>query len=172
MRQDFVEFEPSHTAVLITNHLPTVSGDDPAVWRRLRVVPFDVVIPEGQRDPELPERLQGAADEVLTWCIRGWEEYRQIGLAEPQQVLARTDEYRADSDVIARFISDECVTVPTVKMVTSKLFEAFQQWRATEGVPELSMRAFGQALERHGYPAIKDRNGRYRQGIALRATGL
>jgi hypothetical protein len=32
MRKDFVEFDPSHTALLITNHLPKVSGDDGAVW--------------------------------------------------------------------------------------------------------------------------------------------
>jgi hypothetical protein len=31
MRQDFIEFEPSHTPILVTNHLPAVSGDDPAV---------------------------------------------------------------------------------------------------------------------------------------------
>jgi putative DNA primase/helicase len=43
MRQDFVSFERSHTALFITNHLPKVSGDDPAVWRRIRVIPFDVV---------------------------------------------------------------------------------------------------------------------------------
>lgn len=36
MRQDFVEFRPSHTAVLVTNHLPAVRGDDPAIWRRPR----------------------------------------------------------------------------------------------------------------------------------------
>jgi len=40
MRQNFVTFTPSHTAILVTNHLPKVSGDDPAIWRRLRVVPF------------------------------------------------------------------------------------------------------------------------------------
>lgn len=169
MRQDFVEFEPSHTAVLITNHLPTVSGDDPAVWRRIRVVPFDVVIPEAQRDGSLPERLQQCADEIVSWCIAGWADYQKNGLAEPEAVLARTNEYRADSDVIGRFIADTCVTVDAVKMSTAKLFEAWQQWRAAEGVPELSTRAFGQALDRHGYPATKGTGGaRYRNGIALR----
>lgn len=170
MRQDFVQFEPSHTAILVTNHLPTVSGDDPAVWRRIRVVPFDVVIPEADRDPALPERLQACADEVLSWCIAGWAEYQKIGLAEPDAVLARTKDYRADSDVIGRFIADKCVTVDTVKMTTAKLFEAWQLWRATEGVPEMSVRAFGQALDRHGYPAVKGTGGtRYRSGIALGA---
>lgn len=65
MRQDFVEFTPSHTPLLITNHLPKVSGDDEAVWRRLRVVPFDVVIPEREQDRELDARLQLEADGIL-----------------------------------------------------------------------------------------------------------
>jgi putative DNA primase/helicase len=51
--RDSVTFEPSHTAILVTNHLPKVSGDDDAVWRRVRVVPFDVVIPEADRDVQL-----------------------------------------------------------------------------------------------------------------------
>ena len=65
MRQDFVEFQPSHTAILVTNHLPKVSGDDPAIWRRLRVIPFTVVIPEQQRDPALAARLE--AHTGLCW---------------------------------------------------------------------------------------------------------
>lgn len=49
-----VQFDPSHTLVMLTNHLPKVRGDDPATWRRILAVPFDNVVPEGQRDGELP----------------------------------------------------------------------------------------------------------------------
>lgn len=169
MRQDFVEFEPSHTAVLITNHLPSVSGDDPAVWRRIRVVPFDVVIPEGDRDPRLPEKLQAAADEVLTWCIAGWTEYQEIGLAEPAAVLTVTSAYRAESDVIARFIEDRCTTTSkAVKATTAQLFVEWDRWRTTEGLPEMTSKAFGKALDRHGYPTTSARDGRWREGIALK----
>ncbi|SHU12425.1 bacteriophage protein [Mycobacteroides abscessus subsp. abscessus] len=168
MRQDFVEFDPSHTPILVTNHLPTVSGDDPAVWRRLRVVPFDVVIPENQRDAGLSERLQHSAEEILTWCVAGWSEYRRIGLAEPVAVLARTDEYKADSDAVGRFITDVCVVSPAVKATTSQLYEGWQRWCAREGVAEMSMRAFGSALDRHGYRGGAPVNGkRWRAGIAL-----
>ncbi|OBB10780.1 hypothetical protein A5731_22650 [Mycolicibacterium conceptionense] len=171
MRQDFVEFEPSHTAILVTNHLPTVSGDDPAVWRRIRVVPFDVVIPEAQRDGTLPERLQACADEVLSWCLAGWAEYQRIGLAEPETVLARTKDYRADSDVIGRFIEECCTTTsPAMKATTAQLFTAWDHWRAKEGIAEITTRAFGKALDRHGYPTKRDRDGRWREGIAVRAT--
>ena len=171
MRQDFVEFEPSHTAVLITNHLPNVSGDDPAVWRRLRVVPFDVVIPEAERDAGLPERLQQCAEEILAWCIAGWVEYQRHGLAEPETVLTRTKDYRADSDVIGRFIEEMCTTAsPAMKATTAQLFTAWDHWRSKEGVAEITMRAFGKAFDRHGYPTTRDRDGRWREGIAVRTT--
>ena len=45
-----VTFDPSHTAVMVTNHLPVVSGDDPASWRRILVTPFTVTIPSREQD--------------------------------------------------------------------------------------------------------------------------
>jgi putative DNA primase/helicase len=112
MHRDPVEFAPSHTAFLVTNHLPKVSGDDPAVWRRLRVIPFDVVIPPADRNPHLDEALQAEADAVLGRAIAGWNAHRGKGeqLAEPPQVKVATDDYQRDSDALARFIDEECVT--------------------------------------------------------------
>src|SRR4029079_15223360 len=41
MREDFWRFKPSHSLVLVTNHMPQVRGTDHALWRRLRLVPFN-----------------------------------------------------------------------------------------------------------------------------------
>jgi putative DNA primase/helicase len=171
MRQNFVTFDPSHTALLVTNHLPRVSGDDPAIWRRIRVIPFDVVIPDDQQDGALDEKLQAEADAVLTWALTGWADYRDRGLAEPDAVLTRTDEYKADSDAVGRFIDDECLTSsPVLKATTSQLFEAWQTWRAKEGAAEMTSKAFGKSLDRHGYPvAGRDQHGRWRDGIGFRS---
>lgn len=172
MRQDFVEFNPSHTALLISNHLPKVSGDDPAVWRRLRVVPFGVVIPEAERDPELDSRLQLEADGILAWAVAGHRAYLDSGLAEPASVRAATDSYQADSDAVRRFITEVCVTTsPALKATTGQLHDAYEKWRAIDGAEPLSLKAFGAALDRHGYPAGPPSNGkRWRTGIAVQAT--
>lgn len=168
MRQDFIEFEPSHTAVLITNHLPMVSGDDPAVWRRLRVVPFDVVIPEDERDTSLDARLQLDADAILTWAVEGYREYvRRGGLGAPRAVLARTEAYRVDNDAVSRFVAEVCDLNAHVSAETSTLHAAFERWARPEGVDPMSARALGQALDRLGYPASKGTGGRrLRRGIA------
>jgi putative DNA primase/helicase len=171
MRQDFVEFTPSHTALLVTNHLPKVSGDDPAIWRRLRVVPFEVVIPDDEQDGELDERLQLAADAILSWAVAGWQDYLEHGLAEPEAVLVATDSYQKDSDALARFIDECCHVSPAVKCITGQLFEAWERWRITDGAEQISLKAFGLALTNAGYRVdAKSVNGKkWRHGIALSA---
>jgi len=146
MHQDFVEFTPSHTAVMITNHLPKVSGDDPAIWRRLRVVPFDVVIPAEERDKHLAETLQLDADGVLTWAVAGYADYAERGeLDEPSSVLAATGDYRKDSDAVARFL-DDCTTRCTGFATAADLLARWRLWAFDDGTEPGSKRMFGQAL--------------------------
>lgn len=170
MRQDFVEFTPSHTPTLITNHLPRVSGDDPAIWRRIRVVPFDVVIPDAEQDPQLDDRLALEADAILTWAVQGHRDYLDRGLDEPAGVRVATDTYHRNSDAVARFIDECCHTGPAVKSITGQLFAAWDKWRTRDGAEQMSLKAFGLALTSKGFPLpAKTANGqRWRQGISLR----
>jgi len=169
MRQDFVEFAPSHTALLITNHLPRVSGDDAAVWRRLRVVPFRVVIPEHEQDSELDARLQLEADGILAWAVAGYRDYvERGGLDEPDSVREATDTYRRNSDAIGRFIADRCHVGPMFRATTSALYEAWLLWQESDGCDPVGRGAFGNALDTRGYPAAKPVHGkRWRTGIGL-----
>lgn len=170
MRQDFVEFDPSHLVLLVTNHLPRVSGDDPAVWARIRVVPFDVVIPPEERNPHLDEELQLDADAILAWAVAGWADYQRGGLAEPDAVKVATGDYQRASDAVSRFIDECCVTnSPVMKATTGQLFDAWEKWRVTDGAEQVSQKAFGLALDRKGYPAGPASNGkRWRCGIGVR----
>ena len=79
MHKNPVVFTPSHLPLLITNHLPKVSDDSPAIWSRLRVIPFDVFIPEHEQDTGLADTLQAEADAVLAWSLR-----RLDRIPEPQ----------------------------------------------------------------------------------------
>jgi putative DNA primase/helicase len=65
MRQDHIEFEPSHSVLMVTNFKPKVAADDPALWRRLRVVPFDVVVqePDLHLKEQLLHELPGSREE-------------------------------------------------------------------------------------------------------------
>ena len=171
MRQDFVTFTPSHTPVLVTNHLPRVSGDDPALWARLRVVPFDVVIPKAEQNPHLAEELQADADAILAWAVAGWRDYTTTGLAEPATVQAATDDYQTASDALTRFVDERCLTGPHFTALVEQLWEAWCQWLTDDGGEPISKRAFGQALDKRGYDLHRGTGGRrYRRGIGLQST--
>jgi putative DNA primase/helicase len=171
MRQDFFEFEPSHLLVMSTNHLPRIDDDTVAVWRRLRVIPFTVEIPESDWDDELKDKLRAQADAVLTWVIDGWRDYREHGMATPAAVLAATGEYKAESDAVGRFIEDECFTGGAQAAVrTQALYARWEKWAAKDGCLPLSRIAFGRALDTKGFPAEKTHD-RLRRRICLRDEG-
>lgn len=165
-----ITFDPSHTPLMVTNFLPKVSGDDPATWRRIRVVPFNVTVPESERDPHLGEHLQLDADAVLAWAVAGYAEYERIGLAAPEAVKVATEHYQHDSDAVARFVEDCCITGPHYHATVAELWERWTRWKAVEGGEDMSKKAFNQALERHGFSAdVMPGGRRIRRGIGLQA---
>ncbi len=169
MREDFWSFDPSHTFVMLTNHRPIVTGNDEGIWRRLRLVPWDVVIPAEDRDEELPGKLAAELDAVLAWLVAGYRDWRASGLSEPQQVTTATTSYRAESDAIGRFITERCLTGPHFHVGSTDLFTAWAKWCADEGEEPGSQTAFSLALTNRGFDNKgKDRAGRKRwAGIGL-----
>ncbi len=167
MHKNPIQFDPSHTLVMMTNHLPAVSGDDPAVWRRILVVPFDVVIPEEERDPKLPERLKKAAAAVLSWVYEGWMAYQDQGLNPPEVVRVRTQEYQAASDVLGRFIEERTITNPHATVRARELFTEWTAWCHASGEQSGTEKAFAESLANRGYVKKRTNSGQVYQGLML-----
>jgi putative DNA primase/helicase len=151
MREDFWEFSPTHTVFLGTNHKPEVRGTDHAIWRRLKLVPFDVTIPESEQDKRLPEKLRQELPGILAWIVRGCLEYQREGLGEPEEVRKATGTYRADMDVLAAFIGDRCVVHGNATVGATPLYEAYKTWCETGGEQAEKQRRFGMRLTERGF---------------------
>jgi putative DNA primase/helicase len=170
MHRNPITFDPSHTLVMLTNFLPAVSGDDPAVWRRILVVPFDVVIPEDERDGGLPDRLRAAAPAVLAWAYAGWQEYQRQGLNPPDAVRARTEAYKADNDVLARFLTEKTVTVQGASVPARRLYSAWSDWCRASGYHDDVIgteTAFGRSMSTRGFEKKRSAAGQAYQGLGL-----
>lgn len=158
MHKDPITFMPSHTLVMCTNHLPIVSGDDPAVWRRIVVVPFDIVIPEGERDGRLPEKLAEphVLAAVLAWCHRGYLDYTTRGLDPPDAVKVRTAAYRAESDAVGRFTAEAVEFGRACSCTAAELYDAYTKWCLSEGEEATyKKREFGQEMARRNFKSQK-----------------
>jgi putative DNA primase/helicase len=147
MREDFWEFTPTHHVWLVGNHKPTVIGTDHGIWRRIKLIPFDVVIPEADQDKKLPAKLVGELPGILNWAIAGCLDWQQGGMREPDIVRAATTQYSAEMDEVGQFIDEYC-EVGDFLASAGDLFKDFQ-----EAMPNsrLSPHAFAARLHQKGF---------------------
>ncbi len=169
MHEDFWSFDPSHTFVMLTNHKPRVSGTDEGIWRRIRLVPFEEVIPAAERDEELGRKLASESAAVLTWLMDGYRAWQAGGFAEPEQVAEATRAYKAESDPLGRFIDQCCLTGAGYHVGANELFAAYETWCKAEREDAGSLTAFGSAIQNKGFEKYRSNGSRYR-GIGLQAT--
>ncbi len=167
MRENFWEFNASHTFIMLTNHKPLVAGTDEGIWRRLRLVPFDVVIPKDDRDEHLPDKLAQETAAVLAWLSAGCIAWQHQGLDEPTAVTEATAAYRAESDAIGRFLNERCRTLPTAKVQSSYLYTAWTRWCDGEGLDPGSPKAFTTSLQNRGFDASKSDGRMVWKGLGL-----
>jgi putative DNA primase/helicase len=158
MRQDYFQFERSHKTVLVTNNKPVVTEASNAIWRRLRLIPFVVTIPEDRQDRQLTDRLVAEWPGILAWAVRGCLEWqaRQCDLEFPQTVMDATAEYRNDSDHVADFIVECCEDWrqhPQQNMRTPKerVYMAYCSWCRNVGEDVLTRNAFNGRVRAQGF---------------------
>jgi putative DNA primase/helicase len=187
MRQDFWEFTPTHTAILVTNHKPEVTGNDHGIWRRLKLVPFTVTFwnPDdppaaGEERPErlrqdkgLREKLLAERPGILAWAVRGCLEWQKLGLLAPAEVSMATAEFREQSDQVRRFVEECCERPPTGadwRVRSSALYGAYRQWCDGAGERAKPTQKFGPEMERLGFEKATS-NGIFYRGLRLLAEG-
>ena len=140
-------FEPTHTLVLYTNHLPKVNTSDYGTWRRLKVIPFNATIEQKQDIKNYSAALfEQAGGAILTWIIQGAQRAikKQFKIEPPEVVRQAIDNYRNDNDWMFKFINDCCDKVsldePAVK--PSELFNAYCNYCRATGEAQRSSADF------------------------------
>lgn len=165
LHREFFEFTPQFKLWLAANHKPEVRGTDHAIWRRIRLIPFTVTIPESEQDRELPEKLRAELPGILTWAVHGCLEWQKLGLAPPDEVRQATQAYREEQDLLGGFITDRCEVAAGNKEAAASLFEEYVKWAQDSGEQPVTKRTFGRLLRDRGF--VDGRTGKARMWIGL-----
>lgn len=156
LRQEFFEFRPTFKIWLQGNHRPLIRGTDHAIWRRVRLIPFTVKFDGEKRDSTMKERLLSELPGMLAWAVVGcllWQ--NQTTLNPPDDVLAATEDYRLESDILGQFLEDCCETGPGLEVRSGDLYHAYRVWAKDAGEYIWSHTAFGRKLEDRGFGVRK-----------------
>lgn len=168
--KEFFEFTPAFKVFIATNHKPNVHGTDEGIWRRIRLIPFEVAIPESERDKNLLQKLKNELSGIFNWTLKGCLDWQKFGLGDPQEVVSATQLYRNEMDVIGDFIDDCCVLQPDAIVKFNDLYVAYCDWCKTLCEDPLTDIQFGKSLTERGYPKKRTTRGKsLRLGIGLRS---
>jgi len=167
--QEHQELVPTFKVWMGVNHKPEIKDTSQAMWERVVLIPFEAYFPHGKADQYMLEKLQLELPGILRWAIEGCLAWQKQGLDPPEAVKAATAEYRAESDVVERFIDAECIVSESQSVGATMLHDHYVGWCGSSGQQSMSQTAFGRRLREKGYQKKPDSKGRtVYHGIGLR----
>lgn len=154
MREDFWEFNPTHKIWLSTNHKPEIRGTDHAIWRRIRLIPFDVTFRddgEPRKDRDMERKLVAELPGILAWAVRGSLDWQREGLSAPAKVTQATQAYQEQMDVLAAWIGERCTIGKRMDARATALYKDYSDWCEANGERPEPQRKFGMRLTERGF---------------------
>ncbi|MFL6145613.1 MAG: phage/plasmid primase, P4 family [Labedaea sp.] len=188
-----VEWTPSHSLFLNTNHPPHVTDTGDGTWRRLlrlhfpyryRVNGQEIERP-GDRlgDPTLKTAMaaQEAREAVLAWLVEGAQRWYAAGQTlassegHPAIVLEARQRWREASDDVLRYLQRECAFDPERWVSSDLLYQEYKRWATHEGGRAMSSREWSKRLTGHSAlpgTVYAERVYSKREGVSWPSTWL
>lgn len=164
-------FDPSHTLVLYTNHLPKIGASDDGIWRRLIVIPFSAKI-TGSSDIKnyadyLVEKAGGA---ILAWIMEGSKRIIEKGFstALPLAVREAVDKYREENDWMGHFLQECCEVDQSYTEKSGELYQSYRAYALRNGEYTRSTTDFYSELVKRGFDRKKTKVGFMIYGLRLK----
>lgn len=163
---DEFDYDPEFKLWMATNHKPIIRGTDDGIWRRMVIVPFTVQIPDNKVDKNLKYKLRREMTAILNWAVEGYQEWKRIGLNEPDIIKQQRGDYRLEMDPIEAFIEDCCVRDPASTMQASPLYQAYREWATNNSQYLMNNKKFGMQMS-NKFERTTVKGSRRYKGISL-----
>jgi putative DNA primase/helicase len=169
--RDPFNFRETHKLWIDANHKPVIRGVDSSIWDRLITIPFDVVVPEDQKDPQLLEKLLGESEGIFAWAAEGARRWyaEQRRLPRPEEFVSAGQAYRADMDTVGRFLEECCEIDPSASVQSSDIYGAYRKWSEKGGEHPMTQKSFSVRMKnRAGIETIHKEKGTFFDGVRVR----
>lgn len=141
---DEFEYTPEFKIWVATNHKPVIRGTDVGIWRRIKLIPFEVNIPPEKVDKNLKYKLRKEMPQILHWAVEGCMKWQKDGITEPECVQQAVKEYKNEMDLLAGFIEDAIVIDYDCndRIMAKDLFGMYIKWAKANNEYEMTSKKF------------------------------
>ena len=171
MYAEFFEFRSQIKLWCATNNLPKTDDLTDAFWRRMVVIPFDKQFKGADRNTNILEELKRESSGILNRLYQGFQQWTDTTLKNPPpRVVDAVKEYKAESDVVFRWVDMAGVTKNgNYDTISAKqLYKLFKDWfDNNESGKPLSQIAFGKGMKSRGMGSEKIGGNRVYVGIDI-----
>jgi putative DNA primase/helicase len=144
------------------NELPKQVEHNEAFFRRFLIIPFNVTIPENERDPQLADSIINTElSGVFNWVLEGLKRLlinnRFTSSEESKEVL---NNYRKESDNVSLYLEESCVTKSTSSgILLNDLYYEYSQFCKECGHRACSNITFSKRLKALGFEFHRKQEG-------------
>ena len=150
--QNSFDFRPQFKLFFAVNHLPFMTTDDPAIWRRIIRIPFEYRPAQIQTNLKSLFSTPEAQAAILAWAVKGTVRWYKTGLVVPPEIEAANKWAREEMDPTSAFINEECLTDPRCYNAVTHFRQRYDEWAAANGQKyTLDRRRWNRALESKGF---------------------
>lgn len=166
---DEFSYIPQFTLWMHCNALPIVHDVTAVDIEHMFVIEFPVSFTGAARDMGLTDRFktQNGAFTVLSWLLKGYNEYKNQGLNPPRCVKQATQSWLLNSGTwLDAFIRDYCVMGSDKMITTGSLREAAKAYCEERG-DTFTLKWFKESLRAMNISEVHKSDGKYYLGIKL-----
>ena len=171
LHKEFFDYYPTFKIWMGANHKPKIKETDNGIWRRIKLIPFEITIPPEERDGDLPLKLKKEFPGILAWAIKGCLAWQKEGLNPPPEVNMATDTYRGEMDIIQSFLSECTIEKEEGVIKSGDLYKVYSEWCDENGERAVSSTKFSLKMKERGFGKGRVNNLRIWEGIEFTLTG-
>lgn len=174
--KELFTYTPEYKVILIANTLPNITGTEHGIWRKIKVVPFNLDLREKDIDYDIELKLKEELPGILNWAIRGCALWQREGLGSCKEVDNATSLYREDNDIMGQFLDSRYVFEPIEQCEYSKnkiqakdVFDAYAGWCKGYNLSPVNQNVFGRYVTKRNIVYKDDTSGTvFYRGIKLK----
>ena len=147
--RDTISVKPTARLILATNNRPRFVDRSDGIWRRLILVPWNVVVSDEKRIYGLGEQIvREELSGVFNWAITGLKRLQEQGdFTKSEIVQVAINEYKLESNPVKVFLSEN-YSEGTGEAKVHEVYNNYKDFCEDGGYRPLNMANFGREVRR------------------------